>query len=237
MITIVIFFVNCGVMFIQLSMSKTQNKLFGPGRGGVRKGAGRKPRTGKRGVSHGRRERVTQHDPVHVTQGLDCAGRRLRTKQARRVLVQCFEAGGERFGFRLVEYSIQSNHLHLIVDPDNSKALARGMQGLKIRIARSLNRLWGLKGPRFPDRYHSHVLKTLREVRNALLYVLNNARRHGRQLLGIDSYSSGASFTGWMGRPESHDNLKKEWGHARSWKLQIGWLRHGRLSPQAKPGA
>jgi hypothetical protein len=87
-------------------MSEAQNELFGPGGGGVRKGAGRRPRAGKRGVSHGRRERVTQHDPMHVTQGLDCAGRRLRTQQARQALVHCFGAGGERFGFRLVEYSI-----------------------------------------------------------------------------------------------------------------------------------
>jgi putative transposase len=218
-------------------MSETQDRSFGPGRGGVRKGAGRKPRVGKRGVSHGRRARVTQHDPVHVTQGLDCAGRGLRTKQARRVLVQCFEAGSERFGFRLVEYSIQSNHLHFIVEADDSKALARGMQGLKVRMARALNRLWGLSGPRFPDRYHGRVLKTLREVRNALLYVLNNARRHGCRLAGVDSFSSGPSFSGWMGRPGALGALKKAWGHAQSWKLRIGWLRYGRLSAQAKPGS
>jgi putative transposase len=235
--TIVTLFVDYGLVWLQLCMSETQLKLFGPGRGGVRKGAGRKARDGKRAVSHGRRERVTQHDPVHVTQGLDCAGRRLRTKQARRVLVQCFEAGAERFGFRLVEYSIQSNHLHLIVEADDSEALARGMQGLKVRMARALNRLWGLNGPRFPDRYHSHVLKTLREVRNALLYVLNNARRHGCQLAGIDSFSSGASFSGWVGLPESLGGMKKAWAHARSWKLRIGWLRYGRLSPQANPCA
>jgi hypothetical protein len=66
-----------------------------------------------------------------------------------------------------------------IVEAEDSEALARGMQGLKARIARALNRLWGLSGPRFPDRYHSRVLRTLREVRSALLYVLDNARRHG----------------------------------------------------------
>jgi putative transposase len=235
-VTFVVLFVDCGVIFVHLGMSETQNRLFGAGRGGVREGAGRKPRVGKAGVSHGRRERVTRHDAIHVTQGLDCVGRGLRTKLARRVLVRCFEAGGERFGFRLVEYSIQSNHIHFIVEADDSRALARGMQGLKIRMARALNRLWGLRGARFPDRYHSRVLKTLREVRNALLYVLNNARRHGCQLLGIDSYSSGTSFSGWTGRPESLGAVKKAWGHARSWKLRIGWLRYGRLSVQAKPG-
>ena len=70
----------------------------------------------------------------------------------------------------------------------------------------------------------TQLLKTLREVRNALLYVLNNARRHGCQLAGIDSYSSGASFAGWMGRPVPLGPMKKAWGHARSWKLRIGWL-------------
>lgn len=71
-------------------------------------------------MEHGRRPRVTRHDPLHVTQRVDCAGFKLRTKQARAVLVRCFAEGGERFGFRLVEYSIQSNHLHFVAEADTN---------------------------------------------------------------------------------------------------------------------
>ena len=42
---------------------------------------------------------------------------------------------------RIIEFSVQGNHLHLIVEAENSDALSRGMQGLAIRIAKALNSL------------------------------------------------------------------------------------------------
>ena len=58
------------------------------------------------------------------------------------------------------------------------------MQGLAIRLARSLNRLAGRTGKVFSDRFHSLVLKTLREVANAIRYVLENFRHHLREDVG-----------------------------------------------------
>ena len=43
-----------------------------------------------------------------------------------------------------------------------------------IRIARVLNKLWRRRGRVFADRYHDRILKTPREVKNALVYVLAN---------------------------------------------------------------
>jgi hypothetical protein len=71
------------------------------------------------------------------------------------------------------------------------------MQGLKVRIAKALNKFWKRRGTVFSDRYHARILRTPREVRRALLYVLQNARRHGMRLLGVDPCSSGAWFDGW----------------------------------------
>src|SRR5205807_2383895 len=89
----------------------------------------------------------------------------------------------ERFGMRVVHYSIQGNHLHLLVEAENALALARGMQGLAIRIARRLNRLARRSGPVFADRYHAHPLVSRREVANAVRYVLGNYRHHAREYL------------------------------------------------------
>ena len=72
------------------------------------------------------------------------------------------------------------------------------MQGLLIRIAKGLNRLWKRKGRVFGDRFHG-ALKTPREVRNALAYVLNNARKHRISVPEDepDAFSSGRWFDGW----------------------------------------
>jgi len=151
------------------------------------------------------------------------------------VIEQSFRAGGERFGFRLAEYSLQSNHVHLIAEASDGDALSRGIKGLLVRIARALNRLWDRKGSIFSDRYHAHQLRTPREVRAALVYVLQNARHHGLRLLGIDPFSSGLRFDGWIRRlataPDSSGTK------ARSWLLGIGWRRHGLIGLDEMPRA
>ncbi|HKO91462.1 MAG TPA: hypothetical protein VJU61_09940, partial [Polyangiaceae bacterium] len=73
---------------------------------------------------------------------------------------------------RIVHYSIQSNHVHLLVEADDRRALTAGLRGLFVRIAGALNRLWQRRGGVFADRFHERELRTPREVRNSLLYVL-----------------------------------------------------------------
>jgi REP element-mobilizing transposase RayT len=89
-----------------------------------------------------------------------------------------FRAGADRFGFRLVEFSVQSNHLHIICEGNDRRALSRGMQGLAIRLARCINKRLGRGGKVFAERYHTRQLSTPAETRNALIYVLGNHARH-----------------------------------------------------------
>ena len=200
-------------------------------RGGKRPGAGRKPKGERAGVSHRNRAKLASRYPVHVTLKLERGLPRLRNKAAYRVLRRAFAGGNARDGFRLCEYSVQGNHVHLIVEAKDRTALSRGMQGLGVRIARGLNRLWGRAGRVFADRYHDRILRTPREVRNALAYVLNNARRHRLGLKwAIDLFTSGPWFDGWkeagvastVQRPEEQPTAQ-----ARSWLLHMGWRRHG----------
>ena len=91
----------------------------------------------------------------------------------------CLRAVPRQRALRVVHYSVMPNHIHLLVEAVDGVALARGTQGLSIRIARALNRILGRRGRVFADRYHARILRTPLEVRRALAYVLNNARRHG----------------------------------------------------------
>jgi hypothetical protein len=114
------------------------------------------------------------------------------------------------------------------------------MQGLATRVARAVNRVSARSGAVFADRYHDRILRTPREVRYALAYVLCNARRHG---LGrgpvregwIDPYSSGAAFDGWR-REVDGPTFTVPVSRARTWLLTRGWRRHGLIDPAATPG-
>ena len=149
------------------------------------------------------------------------------------MILRAFRAGSDRFGFRLVHYAIQNGHLHLLVEAKDSRALSRGVQGLSIRIARALNKLWGSKGKVFLKSYHAHILRTPREERNVLNYIFHNVRHHGvPNLQGLDYYSSGWWFDGWKEEVDASParEIEKPVVEARTWLAREGWRRHGLIS-------
>jgi len=151
-------------------------------RGGAREGAGRKARLGAGGKrlhhSHAARKRVTRHRPVHVTLNVVAGLPSLRGALLAVHVLAAIAGGNQREDFRVVHFSVQSNHVHLICEAHGNKALALGMRGIGGRIAKKVNGVLGRKGRVIADRYHAHVLNTRAEVRNAVRYVLRNAERH-----------------------------------------------------------
>jgi REP element-mobilizing transposase RayT len=146
--------------------------------GGRRAGAGRKPKGKKALVSHAARPKFDRATPAHITLRVAENVPSLRSSRRFAIVRQCFVGTRERFGMRLVEFSVLSNHLHLVVEADTSAALSRGMQGLCIRLAMALNRALRRTGAVFVDHFHSRLLRSPTEVLNAIRYVLGNAARH-----------------------------------------------------------
>lgn len=120
--------------------------------------------------------------------------------------------------------------------------LHRGMTGLLVRLARSLNRLRGRTGQVLPDRYHHAVKHTPTDVRNALRYVLGNAQHHAHEVFDkhrlapgyLDPFSSARYFDGWSRRsrrriPPAETEDDAPVAPARSWLLTAGWRKRGLL--------
>jgi REP element-mobilizing transposase RayT len=120
---------------------------------------------------HRARAQLAARFPCHVTLKVEKGVPSLRSGRLVRELERSFAAACERGRFRLVHYSIQNDHLHAIVEATSARDLAGGMKSIGARLARAVNRIFGLRGPVLADRYHLHVLRTPREVRNALAYV------------------------------------------------------------------
>ena len=200
--------------------------------GGKRRGAGCKPKGPRPLVTHLPRPELSARHPVHVTLRLREGLPSLRNGHAQKRLEEVFAIAKERLGMRLVHYSIQTNHLHLMVEAKDRQALTLGVQGLSIRVARALNRHWKRVGKVFADRFHAHVLRTPKEVRLALAYVLHNARKHGLTLFGIDPFSSGEWFDGWLDDRWDPRELEPEdpVAPANTWLLRVGWRRHGLIA-------
>jgi hypothetical protein len=198
--------------------------------GGFREGAGRKRASPRSRVTHSARPRSSKHVPVHVTLRLAPELPTLRQGRSHHALLRSLGAAADRLGLRILHYSAQSNHVHLICEAQDARALSRGIQGLCVRIAQSLNRLWKRADSVFADRFHSRQLKTPNEVHNALEYVLMNAAHHGIHLTGgIDSFSSGRWFDGWS-RPTGTLHLALRscpFPKAQTFLMTNGWRKRG----------
>jgi hypothetical protein len=148
----------------------------------------------------------------------------------------------ERRRFRLVHYSIQIDHVHMIVEANSPWDLACGLKSIVARLARGVNRVFCRAGRVLADRCHVHVLRTSHEVRNAISYALLNARRHlakqGHALpriARIDPASSGRWFSGWRSpAPPARDPPVV--AAPRTWLLAIGWRSRGLIDASEVPG-
>ena len=201
--------------------------------GGHRRGAGRKPGPGRRPTPHRRRMPHVPRCQVHVTLRLRSGLPSLRSDAAFGPIQRGLGAAS-RDSFRLLQFSVQSDHLHLLVESDTSTRLARGVQGLAIRVARAINRALRRRGRVWDGRYHAHILRTPREVRNALVYVLNNVKKHIRGAVGVDPRSSARWFQGWRGIVAAPLNLAPVVA-PRTWLARVGWRCHGLLDPREAP--
>ena len=215
------------------------------GRGGPRVGAGRPPESKSPPVHHVRRPPVPRSCPSHVTLRLRPGLPSLRQRRFLRELRPSLRAACERGEFRVLHYSVQANHLHLLVEAAGKEALGRGMKAISARVARAVQRAFGRAGAVLHGRYHLRVLRTPREVRNALAYVLLNARKHWKQRRGeappvrLDEASSGRWFEGWRREPpggaREGPRDAREVARARTWLLIAGWRRHGLIDPAEVP--
>jgi len=227
-------------------------------RGGARPGAGRKPvlRPGERPHRRVRRRpAISAREPVHVVLRVTRDVGRLRRRRAYHAIRRAMLTVFAKDAVRIVHVSIQQNHIHLLVEAADATALARGMQGLQISAARHLNRAVTLdqrlpaprRGQVFVDRYHAEVIRTPRQARHCLAYVLNNWRRHREDVAGpaqraalVDPYSSGIRFDGWAGLtapfavPDGYQPLPTS--PPRSWLLTTGWRRHRAIGLWEVPG-
>ena len=223
------------------------------GRGGARAGAGRKRAPGARSsVPHRPRPKHVGRHPVLVTlrarRGLPSLRAELVNDMLRKILHG--QRRGRRYSkvFQVVEFTIQDDHLHFIVEAtgviatgmvDAPDALRSGVSGLVISFAKRLNKLLSRRGKVWGDRFHTRELGSPTEVRSALVYVFRNVARHGAFLYGhdmVDQLSSAPRFRRWRAPVLDIHGDAALWPHAppKTWLLERGWwtrTRQGLLDP------
>jgi REP-associated tyrosine transposase len=204
--------------------------------GGRRPGAGRKLAPGRRpGVPHVARPPHVATHPVHVTLRATHAIHCLRSGRVFPAVSRAL-TDSSHADFRIIAFSVQDDHVHLIAEADDSSALSRGIRGLTVRVARGVNRALGRHGAVWEGRYHARALTSPRAVRHCLIYVLMNRRKHCATERGLDPCSSAPWFRGWRQAialaPDPAPVVAP-----RTWLATVGWQRHGLLDIDEHPRA
>src|SRR5262245_6803103 len=217
--------------------SRIQQLTFDQHLGGRRKRRGRK-KSPSSGVPHLKREAITPHVPAHITKRLKDGLPPLRQEVIRalfyevlREMLAEWDCGPERW-FHVVHFAVLDDHIHMIAEGSDRETFSNALNGLFARLAKALNKLWGRSGTVSAGRFHEHLLKTPREVRNAIRYVFRNARKHGIFLRKDrpDPFSSGMWFDGWKSYVyDGWMGMEGPVAKARSWLLSKGWRRYGLL--------
>ena len=205
-----------------------------------RKKPGRK--ASKKGrVPHRARPKLAGKHPVHVTYRMAKDVKNLRRFKVWRALTRAF-VKANKDGFRICQFSVQGNHVHLICEADDERALSQGLRGFATSVSKRFHGLMGRTGSAFEGRYHVVQMTSPLQVRHTLCYVLQNARRHGMHRGmprgWVDPYSSFRYFDGWDGAvtspPEGETPLVAP---AKTWLLRVGWKRHGLIGLEEMPAA
>ncbi len=213
--------------------------------GGKRPGAGRKRHDPKvRRVEHGVRLQHRDRFPVHVVVRAVTGLPSFRSEAIEQVFKSILrDHRGKRpkrkyrDDFQVVHFSVQTNHLHMIIEA-NGDCLRSGVSGIAIAFAKRLNKLLSRGGKVWRDRYYARDLATPNDVRNVLSYVLQNYKKHGYTTYGfgaIDPRSSAPAFDGWSIPIVGIETEPWPVLPARTWLLERGWKIHGLLRPSGRP--
>ena len=209
------------------------------GRGGVREGAGRKKAL-RSSTPHRARQALSRHVPAHITLRAARGLPSFREQVVARAIGHVIRTmRAVREDFRIVEFSIQSNHVHLIVEADDGKALSSAIRSFETRVSKVLNHhvLGRKRGRVWRDRYFRVDLRSPTQARHALAYVLQNAQHHGVVPAGTKDPISSAR---WSNRYVTRAELPLETSltsPSQTHLLNVLWEKRwpGAISPGEVP--
>ena len=100
-------------------------------------------------------------------------------KDRRRWLQWLFEAK-RRYGLSILNYTVTSNHIHLlVVDDGNRDTIPKSIQLVAGRTGQEYNERKGRKGAYWEDRYHATAIEAGQHLLRCLVYIDLNMVRAG----------------------------------------------------------
>jgi REP element-mobilizing transposase RayT len=86
---------------------------------------------------------VSRHRPHHVTIKMARGTWNLRSQRWFAPIRKALAVAAERRGFRIAHFSVQHDHVHMIVEANDRRGMSEGLRTLLVRVARGINAVMG----------------------------------------------------------------------------------------------
>ncbi len=110
------------------------------------------------------------------------------------IFINVIKAAKKKYSFRIENFSIMSNHVHLMIKPLERSSLSKIMQWILSNFAIRFNKFYGIHGHVWYDRFKSKVVKTIQHYFAVHEYINNNPVKAGMVLNPEDYLYCGITF-------------------------------------------
>ena len=141
------------------------------------------------GIRHVKRFRLKKASSLHLTIKVRENKADIQSKRILKALHHAIKRARLK-GLKVVHYTLEYNHVHLLVESVDNKTLHKGMQAFGITIAKAINKIKRSKGAVYKNRYHLRLISSPRQLKNVLHYIFNNGVKHKRTNSKIDLFNS-----------------------------------------------
>ena len=160
----------------------TQLILLNPKRAG-------RPAIHDKGIRHTTRPLIKKPTPLHLTIKVRENKADIQNKIVLKSLHRAIMRGRLK-GLKIIHYTLEYNHVHILVEAKNNRVLHQGMQSFGITLSKAINRFKKAKGTVYKHRYHFRQISSLRDLRNVVKYILNNGVKHRSTKSIVSFYNS-----------------------------------------------
>ena len=93
-------------------------------------------------------------------------------------------------GLRIIHFSLEYDHVHLLVEAADNVELGKGMQSFGVTLSKAINRMRKMKGTVYKHRYHFRQISSSRELKYVMKYIFSNGVKHGTAKTIINPFNS-----------------------------------------------
>ncbi len=153
-----------------------------------RKGAGR-PALHDPGIRHTNRPHIKKPASLHLTIKVKKKKAEIKNKSVLKILKRAI-LNARKQGLRVIHFSLEYDHVHLLIEADNNLILGKGMQAFGVTLSKAINRLKKLKGGVYKHRYHFRQISSTRELKIVMNYIFTNGLKHGTAKSILNPFNS-----------------------------------------------